>query len=122
MFRPIAILLLVLSPLGAGAETLSATWTPHGDRAGEALRRAFEAQALRRGASVLQSGRNNQAALSQSGADNQGLIVQRGSGHSATLDQTGGGNAYAIIQLGRGARTQVAQTGGEAGVSVQYGW
>jgi hypothetical protein len=120
MFRPFAVSLLLLAPIAAEAETLSATWIPRG-RASEALRLAFEAQALRSGASVLQSGRNNQAAIGQSGTGNQGLIVQRGKDHSAILSQTGGDNSQTIIQLGRGASTEVAQTGGESGVTVQYG-
>ena len=120
MFRPFAVLLLVLAPLSAGAETLSANWTPHG-RASEALRLAFQAQALRSGASVLQSGRDNQAAIGQSGTGNQGLIVQRGSNHSAILTQSGDANSYAIIQLGRGGQAEVGQTGGQSGVTVQYG-
>jgi hypothetical protein len=121
MFRPFAVLLLAAAPLVAEAETLSANWSPRGGRASEALRLAFEAQALRSGVSVLQSGRNNQAALGQSGTGQQALIVQRGSNHSATLTQTGDPNAYAIVQLGRGGRAEVAQTGGETGVTVQYG-
>ena len=121
MLRPFAVLFLVLAPLAAEAETYSKTWSPRGGRASEALRLAFEAQALRSGASILQSGRNNHAALEQSGTGSQGLIVQRGRDHSATLTQTGDANSHAIIQLGRGARTEVAQQGGEAGVTFQYG-
>lgn len=122
MRRHLAVLLLALAPVAAEAETLSATWTPRTTREGEAFRAGLGLQtALRNGGIIRQAGRDNLAALSQSGSGNQGVIVQRGRDHSATLTQTGTGNAYAIIQLGRGATTDVTQTGGEAGITVQLG-
>ena len=121
MIRLFAILLLTLSPLTVGAETLSATPTAQGGRSANALLMAFEGQASRNAASVVQSGKGNEAVLSQSGTDNQGVIVQRGRGHSATLTQIGDDNAYTILQLGRGATADVAQTGGQAGTTVQVG-
>ena len=121
MFRLFAVLLLTIAPITVGAERLSATSPPQGGRSADALRLAFEGQALHSGASVLQSGRDNEAVLSQSGTDNQGIIVQRGREHSAILTQTDSSNSYMIIQLGRDATSVVAQTGGETGAKVQVG-
>jgi len=121
MVQPFAIFLLMLAPLAVRAETLPGTSTSQGERSADALLKAFESQASRSGAFVLQSGRGNQAVLGQSGTGQEGLIVQRGRGHSATLTQTGDNNAYAIIQLGRGATAEVAQMGGQSGATVQVG-
>ena len=121
MIRLFAILLLTLSPLTVGAETLPGTSTVQGGRSANALLMAFGGQASRNGASVLQSGKGNEAVLSQSGTDNQGIIVQRGRGHSATLTQMSDDNAYTLLQLGRGATADVAQTGAQAGATVQVG-
>ena len=121
MIRLFAVLLLALAPLPAAAETLPGTSNPQGGRSTVALLRAFEGQASRNGASVLQSGKDNEAVLSQSGTDDQGIIVQRGRGHAASLGQTNTGNSYTILQLGRGAAAEVAQTGGQAGATVQIG-
>ena len=121
MFRLFVILLLMLAPLTVGAETLSAPSPAQGGRSADALRMAFEGQASRNSASVLQSGKGNEAVLSQSGTDNQGILVQRGRGHSATLTQMGDDNAYAMIQLGRGATAKLGQKGGQAGATVQVG-
>ena len=122
MRRHLAVLLLALAPMAAGAETFSTTWTPRTSQEGEALRAGLGLHsALRNGGLIRQAGRDNVAALTQSGSGNLGVIVQRGRDHSATLTQTGTGNAHAIIQLGRGATTEVTQTGGEAGVTIQVG-
>jgi hypothetical protein len=124
MLRPLVVL-LVLLPLAAPAETLSTTWTPT-ERQAQALRAGLALHALRQdlrsGGTIRQQGRDNFAALRQSGSGNWGGTFQRGSGHSATLDQSGSGNAHVILQAGRGAEASVAQRGGELGMTVQLGY
>lgn len=115
MIRALAVA-LALVPLGAWADMTSTS----GARAAEAIRLGAERQALRSGVTLRQSGRGNEAAMSQSGT-NQGIIVQRGRGHFALLSQTGTGNAATIVQLGRGSSVVVEQTGGESTTSVQVG-
>jgi hypothetical protein len=126
MFRPVAALLLGCLPLAAPAETLTHTWTPRTIEEADALRLGLALYSLNRevrsGGTIRQWGRDNAAALLQSGGGNWGAIIQGGEGHHAALRQTGGGNAHAIIQAGRGAEAAVEQTGGEVGVTVQVGW
>lgn len=119
MIRSLAVLLIALAPLSAGAETITYTWMPRSDQRTEALLEALGRQAQRNGATVRQAGQGNEAEVVQSGTGNQGVIIQRGRDNSATLTQTGTSNSYAIIQLGRGNTADVAQTGGEAGVTIQ---
>jgi hypothetical protein len=125
MLRALAVLLLLL-PLPAPAETLSRTWTPRTEAQADALRTGLALRALRQdlrnGGTVRQWGRDNLAALRQSGSANWGVIHQRGNDHTATLDQSGSGNAHVILQAGRGAEAHVAQRGGEVGVTVQLGY
>lgn len=121
MVRPLAVLLLALAPLAAGAETRSYTWTPQSAQGAGALQAGVSRYVPQGGAVIRQAGQGNQATLSQSGAGDRALVVQRGSGNSASLDQAGGGNSYALIQLGRDATADVAQTGGQAGITVQVG-
>lgn len=120
------VLLLALVPVAAGAETLSATWAPRTARQADALRTGLALyslrEGLRNGGTVRQWGRDNLAALSQSGTGNWGGVVQRGRGHSATLEQSGTGNAHAILQAGRGAEAAVSQRGGEIGLTLQLGY
>lgn len=124
MLRVLAILLLL--PLAAPAETLSTTWTPQTKAQADALRAGLALRAmrqdLRNGGSVRQWGRDNLAALRQSGSGNWGGIHQRGTGHRAALDQSGSGNAHVILQAGRNAEAHVVQNGGEVGVTVQLGY
>ena len=126
MFRPFAVLLLALVPLAAEADTHSTTWTPRTTRQADALRAGLALHSLRTelrsGGTVRQWGRDNLAALSQSGSGNWGGIYQRGSGHSATLTQSGDGNAHAIVQAGRDTAADVDQAGGEVGLTLQIGW
>ena len=126
MLRRFAVLLVALAPVVAEADTLSYTWTPSTAEEADAFRAGLMLYSLhnelRNGGTVRQWGRENFAALTQSGGGNWGAIVQNGSGHSATLTQTGGGNAHAIIQAGEGATAEVTQTGGEAGITVQVGF
>ena len=127
MIRPLVLsTLLAATALPALAEQVSYTWTPRDAREAQALSVGLALvslrQGLRDGATVEQWGRDNAAALSQSGGGNWGLIRQDGDGHAASLSQTGGNNAHAIIQGGTGARADVAQTGGQAGITLQYGW
>jgi hypothetical protein len=118
--------LLVLVPLAAPAETLTATWSPRTAREADFLRGALALHAfrnaLRNEGSVRQDGRDNLAALSQSGRGNLGVIRQQGRGHSTVLEQSGDLNAQVILQGGRGAELEVVQEGGEIGVTVQIGW
>jgi len=116
MIRTIALLLLTLAPLEARAFTY--TWVPKTQEGAEALRQELERRS-QQGATVRQSGQDNQAELGQSGTGNQALVIQRGRGNSASLTQSGPGNAGALIQLGRGSTADIAQTGGEAGVTLQ---
>lgn len=124
--RHLPALLLALVPLAAPAETLSHSWTPRTTLEADALRAGLVLHSLRdslrNGGSIRQWGRDNLAALSQSGSGNLGAILQRGDGHSARLDQSGEANAHAILQVGRGAEATVTQRGGELGVTLQLGW
>ena len=99
--RSLLAALVLLLPLSAHAETLSYTWSPRSPREAQALRAGLALHSLRdglrSGGTVLQWGRNNRAALSQSGTGQFGAILQRGNGHSARLDQSGDGNAHAIL-------------------------
>jgi hypothetical protein len=126
MLRFLAVLVLALMPVAAWPETLSHTWTPGSDREIRSVRGALALHSLRshvrEGGSIRQWGRNNRAALSQSGSGNWGVILQHGDDHDATLEQSGGGNAHAILQAGREARAEVTQDGGDVGVTFQYGW
>jgi hypothetical protein len=126
MRRSLTILALSLMPFGAAAETLSYTWTPRTAQEAEAIRLGLALyglrQEIRSGGSIRQWGRDNAAALLQSGEGNWGVIRQRGDGHRATLDQQGGGNAHAVLQAGEGAEATVTQTGREVGVTIQFGF
>ena len=126
MLRAVAVAIVALAPFAAQADTLSYTWTPRTAQEADALRGGLILYSLhnelRNGGTVRQWGRDNFAALSQSGGGNWGAIVQNGSDHSATLTQTGNGNAHAIVQAGHGASADVTQTGGEAGITVQVGF
>lgn len=126
MRRLLAALALAAAPIGADAETLSHTWTPRTSEQAQAIRGALALHSLRKhlrsGGTVRQWGRDNRAALSQSGSGNWGAILQRGDGHSARLEQAGDGNAHAILQAGREAEAEVRQEGGELGVTLQIGW
>ena len=126
MLRPLAVLVLAAAPLCGKAETLSRTWTPLTDGQARAVEGALALHSLRshirEGGSIRQWGRENRAALSQSGSGNWGVILQRGEGHSALLEQTGDGNAHAILQAGRGAEAEVEQDGGDVGLTLQFNW
>ena len=118
MIQPFAIFLLMLAPLVVRAETLPGTSTSQGGRSADALLRAFESQASRSGAFVLQSGRGNQAMLGQSGTGQDGLIVQRGRGHSATLTQTGDRNTIILDQSGAANTAELAQIGDDNAIQL----
>jgi hypothetical protein len=102
MLRALAVL-LALAPSGAWADTLPAA------RAAEAIRLGAERQAARAGVTLLQSGRDNAAAVSQSGTGNEAVVVQRGRGHLAFVTQAGEGNAATVVQLGRGSLVVIEQ-------------
>jgi len=101
----------VLTPKGKQAEVIR-----------ESLRVYGWAQQAKNTAGVDQRGRNNAAAVSQSGRGNYGAVVQRGSNNSATLAQNGKNNALAVFQIGRGHTLDASQNGnGNAGIVVQVG-
>ncbi|TNC52031.1 curlin [Rubellimicrobium rubrum] len=126
MRRVIAIFALAALPLCAQAESLSHTWTPRTEAQAHAIRGALALHSLRsrlrEGGTIRQWGRENRAALSQSGSGNWGAILQRGDDHDARLKQKGDGNAHAILQAGRETEAEVEQDGDEVGVTLQYGW
>jgi len=120
-----ALGLALLAPADpALAGTLSLHLQPRTAQEARALNAAITLYSIHRdirsGADVRQTGRNNAAALRQSGPDNRGIIRQRGADHSARLDQSGGGNAQVILQFGRGAHADIRQTGGQAGIVLQF--
>ena len=74
-------------------------------------------------AKVDQKGRNNAAAIAQSGRGHYAQVFQRGQDHRATIDQSGYGNALAVFQFGKGANAHAVQNGaGQVGLVFQHGW
>lgn len=123
-----AALAVAAGPAAAGS--FSFRLTPGGDSA-DLIRSGLQIYGLvneaqsksKNRATVNQKGRDNAAALSQTGAGNTGLVYQRGKGHGATLIQGGRDNAFGIFQFGRATNADVVQTGrGGVGLVFQGGW
>jgi hypothetical protein len=74
---------------------------------------------LRNNAGIYQRGESNFGQTSQTGASNTGSIYQVGRNNSGTITQTGDNNAACIIQLGRNNSANVTQTGGQSVGVVQ---
>ncbi|MEZ5827715.1 MAG: curlin [Hyphomicrobiales bacterium] len=114
------------TPASAGSFTISLT--PRGDSA-DLIRNGLQIYGIvnelqgKNKAKVDQKGRDNAAAVSQSGAGNYGLVYQRGRSHSATLSQAGRNNTYGIFQFGKATNVDVVQVGrGDVGLVFQGGW
>ena len=113
------------APAEAGG-SVNFTYTPQGRDAAmirDGLRLYSLYSTFRNHASTNQKGRNNGAAISQSGYGNLAHVFQRGSGHSATIDQSGRNNAFGVFQFGRNTSANAAQYGnGNVGFVFQGGW
>lgn len=82
------------------------------------------------GASIVQSGSNNRASITQSsggenfsfigttGSDNEVTIIQRGEGHAAGAMTIGSGSTVDINQQGRDHQAAIAVFGNNADISV----
>lgn len=60
---------------------------------------------------IVQSGRDNGAAIAQKGRDSAARIIQEGLANTGIINQTGNNNDATIRQLGRGNDVSVTQTG-----------
>ncbi len=119
------------APLPASAGSMTMVFTPKGDAA-DLLQAGLQIYSLveqskgkkrKNHAKVDQKGRDNAAALHQTGAGNYGLIVQRGKGHNATVSQAGYDNALGVFQFGKNADLDYVQDGaGQASIVLQGGW
>jgi len=124
----VATVLTIAATAPASAGSFTFTLTPHGD-SGDLIRSGLQIYGMVNGlkgknhAKVKQKGRNNAAAVRQSGKGNYGLVYQKGQGHQASMTQAGRSNAFGLFQFGKATNADVVQVGrGEVGLVFQGGW